>query len=191
MQGRVLLLLLSLSVAAAAGPDAGPPWLQLEARVTAVKDANNITAVDAKGTVHLIRLAGCDAPERIQVYGREAYERLKTLVLDRDIRVWHRFADIRGRTLGHVYVGEKWVNRLLVAAGLAWYYDPDRDAKPLAQVERDARRERQGLWRRSKPIPPWHWRRGTRAWSADLEEQRPRPYPRSRSSNDRRLLGYP
>lgn len=54
------------------------------------------------------------------------------------------------------------MNRWLVRRGHAWVYDRYADDPRLPALEREARRHRRGLWRRSDPIPPWRWRDGER-----------------------------
>jgi hypothetical protein len=51
----------------------------------------------------------------------------------------------------------------LVQAGLAWWYQryAPNDTQ-LAELEREARRAKRGLWADGHPVPPWDWRRGKR-----------------------------
>jgi hypothetical protein len=52
----------------------------------------------------------------------------------------------------------------LVQAGLAWWYQRyARNDTQLAELEREARRAKRGLWADAHPVPPWDWRRGKRA----------------------------
>jgi hypothetical protein len=52
----------------------------------------------------------------------------------------------------------------LVQAGLAWWYQryAPNDTQ-LAELEREARQAKRGLWADVHPVPPWDWRRGKRA----------------------------
>jgi endonuclease YncB( thermonuclease family) len=167
-----------------------PAWLELEAVVTDVRDGNQLRVVDGKGTVHLVRLAGCDAPELAQPAGVEARNRLRDLVRNKTVRIVHRYFDEAGRILGKVYADEVWVNEALVRDGLAWFADPDEDAPELGAVAREAQTAKTGLWRQTEPVPPWLWRRGARSVKPDTDlSPPPRVFPRSPSTNDRALIG--
>jgi endonuclease YncB( thermonuclease family) len=183
------LLLFSTGVLPCPGARAAPDWLELNAGVTNVYDGNRLRVVDYKGTVHLVRLSGSDAPELGQPGGIEARKRLRELIDGQTVRIVHRYFDARGRILGKIYVDRIWANKVLVEEGLAWYFDPDDDAPELRALERKARERKKGIWRRSAPIPPWHWRRGVRVPRPGLENERPRPLKRSPSTNDRPLIG--
>lgn len=180
----LLLVCLAATVAAA------PAWLELEATATEVKDGNHLRVVDGKGTVHLVRLAGCDAPELTQPSGVEARDRVRALVLNKTVRIVHRYFDEAGRILGKIYVEQTWVNEVLVREGLAWFADPDQDAPELEALAREARAATTGLWQKTDPVPPWLWRRGVRSVKADTDlTPPPRVFPRSPSANDRALIG--
>lgn len=81
-----------------------------------------------------------------------------------------RGRDKFGRTLAHVYVqtpqGLLWVNGQLVRQGLAHVYtfaDNARFAKPLLQLEDQARAEKRGLW----ALPQWQIQRASRCCGAE------------------------
>ncbi len=70
--------------------------------------------------------------------------------------------DRYGRIVGRVYLGEKDVNRELVAQGYAWVYRKYSDDAELLELEAEAKKKGLGLWADTNPIPPWEWRRGRR-----------------------------
>ena len=180
-----LVILLLTSFAAGARE---LPWLQLFAMVREVKSGDVFRAVDHRRVVHLVRLSGCDAPELGQTGGKEARRELRELILDKQVRIRHRYVDARGRTLGQVYVGKTWVNRAMIASGLAWHYDPYDEFPALQEVEAHARRNDSGLWSEERPIPPWWWRRGKIRPFPQMEEKMPRLFPRRPSSNQPQLI---
>jgi endonuclease YncB( thermonuclease family) len=57
------------------------------------------------------------------------------------------------------------VNLEQIRAGMAWWcreYAKEQSAQDRAEyaaTEEDARAKRAGLWKDSKPVPPWEWRR--------------------------------
>ena len=67
--------------------------------------------------------------------------------------------DRYGRTIGDIYLGERWINLEMVQEGWAWHYKACSKGKK-AQAEVNARRAMRGLWVDSNPVPPWGFRRG-------------------------------
>lgn len=52
------------------------------------------------------------------------------------------------------------LNRELVRAGLAWWYQHyARRELILGDLEQEARAARRGLWADPQPVPPWEWRK--------------------------------
>ena len=198
--GKRIVLSLFLICGVSLSLPAAARWLELQAIVTDVLDGDNLRVVDRRRVVHLVRLSGIDAPELSQLGGKAARDRLRELVLEKKIRIEHRYFDQKGRLLGRVFLpepkgdtGEKniWVNRIMLEEGHAWFADPDGDAPELEAVESEARRENRGIWKRSNPIPPWYWCRGVRIMR-DEPVRPPRPrFPRYQSANEPKLLGGP
>lgn len=98
-----------------------------------------------------VRLIGINAPERDAPFYDEATELLRELVEGQAVRLEQDVneRDQYERLLAYVYVGETFVNRELVAAGLAESraYEPDvsRQAE-LDAAEEEARQAGRGLW---------------------------------------------
>jgi micrococcal nuclease len=98
-----------------------------------------------------VRLIGIDAPEASECFGDEATSRLRELVEDREIRL-ERQKTNRGpyeRLLRDVYVGDAFINELLVRDGFARAspFGDNRDHElELEAAEEAARRNGAGLW---------------------------------------------
>jgi micrococcal nuclease len=98
-----------------------------------------------------VRLIGINAPERDQPYAAAATTRLQELVSGQAVRLEGDVneRDRYGRLLAYVFVGETFVNRELVAAGLAksYAYEPDtaRQAE-LDAAQADAQAAGRGMW---------------------------------------------
>lgn len=130
-----------------------PAW-----RVVTVHDGDTVTCSDPEGREHKIRLVGIDAPEFHQPYGNAARQALAAKLTAGGVRVEGTARDQHGRLLARLLIGERDVNRELVAEGLAWVFggfSPDED---LLAAETDARRQRRGLWADPHPISPADWR---------------------------------
>jgi len=98
-----------------------------------------------------IRMLGIDTPERGEPYYDTATERLKELVdkkevtLKKDVSETDRY----GRGLRHVYVGDTWINEIMIEEGLARMvtYPPDVAHKDhFRALQREALENNRGLW---------------------------------------------
>jgi micrococcal nuclease len=105
-----------------------------------------------------VRLIGIDTPELhhpkkpVQCFAQEAKERLQKLVLGRKVRVERDVSqtDRYKRLLRYVYVGEDFVNEILVKEGYARAatFPPDVKYSQLFRLaEEEARLNNRGLWR--------------------------------------------
>jgi endonuclease YncB( thermonuclease family) len=153
----VVALLVSGTVATQAGV--------LQGRVVAIADGDTLTVLDSTNVQHRIRLAGIDAPEKIQPFGDASKRSLSDLAHNKDVTVDWNKTDRFGRMVGKVLVGDLDINLEQVKRGLAWWYryyaseqsPSDRTAYESAEME--AKQSRIGLWAARNPIPPWDWRR--------------------------------
>lgn len=134
----------------------------LTGTVVRVHDGDTITILATGKTEVKVRLFGIDAPEHGQPYGSAAKKSLSTLVFGREVSLHATGKDKYGRTLGHLYVGDLWVNHEQVLRGMAWHYVQYSQDAQLDQAERSARQARRGLWQDSNATPPWVWRRKIR-----------------------------
>lgn len=130
-----------------------PAW-----RVEAVNDGDTVTCIDAAGKQVRIRLVRIDAPELDQPMGREARAALATKLGGGVVRVEGESRDQHGRLLGTLLVGDRDVNREMVAEGWAWAFTGFAEDDDLVAAEAEARRARRGLWSDPQPMPPGRWR---------------------------------
>jgi endonuclease YncB( thermonuclease family) len=132
----------------------------LSGRVVKISDGDTLTVLDAGKTQHRIRLAGVDAPELGQAFGRRAKQSLVEICAAREAQVETQGKDRYSRTIGRVYCAGVDASGEQVRRGMAWVfvkYAP-KDS-PLYVLEKDARLRRVGLWTDRRPIAPWEWRR--------------------------------
>ena len=138
---------------------------ELTGQVVGISDGDTLTLLTPDRRQTKVRLAEIDTPERRQPYGSRARETLADLAFQRQVRVVVEDSDRYGRTVGHVYAGDRNVNAEMVRRGAAWVYDRyNRDPK-LPVLEAEARAARRGLWSlpEAERMPPWEWRRRARA----------------------------
>ncbi len=165
LRGLAFLLLLQAPPASAAA---------LEGRVVHVADGDSLTVLDDRNRQHKVRLAGIDAPERGQPFGKRAATELAGLAKNKRVIVDWSKTDRYRRIIGVVWVApgdcsickpSLDVGLALIGDGLAWHYrayereqsiDERRDYR---QAEAEARARQAGLWTDTDPTPPWDWRR--------------------------------
>ena len=134
--------------------------LGLEGKVDSIVDGDTLTVLTADKQRIKIRLSGIDTPERKQAFGTKAKQALSSKVFGKTVRVRDNGQDRYKRTLGDIFLGDRWINLELVEEGYAWHYKHYSKDKRLAQAEVEARAAKRGLWSDNNPVPPWEFRRG-------------------------------
>ncbi len=125
-------------------------------KVTSVADGDTITVTTSDKKQFKIRFEGIDAPEAKQPFGDKAKKALSDKVLNKEVTVTWTKLDQYQRLLAYIYIGSQWINKEMVAEGLAWQYSNNQQ---LAIAQGAARSTRKGLWATKNPIAPWIWRR--------------------------------
>ncbi len=163
---------------------AGATLEEFSAEVVGVRDGDTIEVL-RNGIEVEIRLAGIDAPEDGQSYGRLARDGLAHAVLGKivDVRVLGR--DLDTCLLARIYLGDFDINLELVRAGLAWHYRQRASSdQALRDAHKAARKAKRGLWQAGpRPVPPWDYRRAREeAENPDLDRANdPEGYVRPRN----------
>ena len=109
-----------------------------------------------------VRLRGVDAPEKQQPYGVDAKESLKELVGGKTVDLKVKEVDRYGRVVAYVFINNINANLEQIKRGYAWAYAEYLDRPYLSEfyeAEKQARKQRLGLWREINPMPPWEWRK--------------------------------
>ena len=76
----------------------------LEGRVVRIADGDTLTVLDGDRVQHRVRLAGIDAPEKVQPFGERSKQNLVRLVAGKPVEIrWHK-KDRYGRVVGQVWV---------------------------------------------------------------------------------------
>jgi endonuclease YncB( thermonuclease family) len=140
----------------------------LEGKVIRVVDGDSITVLDSEKEQHKIRLAGIDAPERKQPFGKLSRQFLAKHIFKKQVCVgWYK-RDKYQRLVGVVRFEGEDMNLKLVKAGLAWHYkqyqneQSKSDRVLYANAHENAEKMNTGLWNERRPVAPWLWRRGER-----------------------------
>lgn len=129
-------------------------------KVVRVIDGDTFDATD--GVIEFrVRIAGIDAPEKAQGYGKVASFKLKEAIEAKNIRLQpvKDRKDGYNRILAQVFLDDLDVGQFLIQEGLATYYRPtcknfpedenryNYDAKPYVEAEQNAKSRKRGLWR--------------------------------------------
>jgi endonuclease YncB( thermonuclease family) len=137
-----------------------------------ISDGDTMRIRSADGTRTTIRLAGIDAPEKDQPFGRASGRRLSAICLGKPVEAEVRATDRYGRTVARVRCDGEDVARTLLGDGLAWHYlkyartQPADEARGDSEAEASARAEKRGLWADQEPVAPWTHRKERKAAKA-------------------------
>lgn len=136
--------------------------------VKAVYDGDTV-AIAIRGNSKLkIRLYGIDAPETKkygklgQPYGDKSKRALMLKLMGRQISAEIMDFDEYKRTVGIIRYSGRDINQEMVSEGMAWAYRQYLHtpyATHYIGAENLARSRHIGLWRASKPQPPWKFRK--------------------------------
>ena len=131
----------------------------ISGRVVAISDGDTLTLLDDTNQQHKIRLAGIDAPEKVQAFGQAGKQRLSELCYNKHATVVVVNTDRYGRTVGDVTCDDVHANEEMVRSGNAWVYRHyDKGFEYFYSIEEAAKEEKLGLWADENPTPPWEWR---------------------------------
>lgn len=140
--------------------------------VVRITDGDTFVATD--GNIQFkVRIAGMDAPEKAQSYGKVAKSALSTLISGKrvTIKTVGNGMDQYGRVLGIVFVEGKDIAENLIQQGLATYYRPrcadypadkdkyNYDPRVYVQAETQARAKKLNFWSGSNMLLPCAFRR--------------------------------
>jgi micrococcal nuclease len=136
-------------------------------KVIAVSDGDTITCqrLNLRRSQSKMRLAYIDAPESKQAYGAESSKLLRSLILNKWVRVDVTDNDRYGRQVGVIYRRGKNINQELVKRGAAWVYaDYIRDPilkKQYLSLQTSAKAKKRGLWQAARPVNPSVYRKSS------------------------------
>lgn len=128
-------------------------------KVTRIADGDTFTMVFDNGFEVRVRLNGIDSPERKQAFSNRAKQALSNLIFNKEVKVYYESTDRYGRVLGEVHIDGLNVNHEMVRLGMAWHFTRYSDNKTLAALEKEAIKNKIGLWADPNPVAPWEFRR--------------------------------
>lgn len=139
-----------------------PPSYTLKGKAVRIVDGDTFDLLVDK-TTHRIRLAGIDAPEKGQAFGTASKQLLGAFCAGELLTVVVTNTDRNKRKIAEVYTADnKWINKEMIAKGMAWHFVQYSKSKELATAQQQARKQAIGLWSINNPVAPWEWRKQKR-----------------------------
>ena len=90
----------------------------LDGKTVGVSDGDTVTVLDSSNTQHKIRLEAIDAPESHQPFGTKSKQALSVKVFGKRVRVEWTEKDKYRRTLGHIFIDDRWINQEMCGRGV-------------------------------------------------------------------------
>ncbi|MFQ5587915.1 MAG: thermonuclease family protein, partial [Nitrospiria bacterium] len=136
-----------------------PVSVQFSGRVIEILDGDTIVVLNASKKM-MIRLSEIDCPEKDQDFGRDATQFTAERAFGKIVTLAVNAVDSYGRRVAQVTLPDgRNLNRELIKAGLAWWYERFSRDVSLRDLEQKAKNKKIGLWRKNKPMAPWIFRR--------------------------------
>ena len=128
---------------------------------THIHDGDTFRLNQPDGSYIRVRLANIDAPEvnPPQPHGKQAQHYLDSAIENKSVQIKIVDKDRYGRTVALLYHDGQQINRLLVANGHAWHYTRYSTDTTLTQLEKQAKKQKIGLWKDENQTPPWQFRK--------------------------------
>lgn len=132
-------------------------------QVVSVADGDTFTLLMKGNQQVKVRLYGIDCPERSQDFGTAARQKLRELTTGHTIRIEEKDKDRYGRIVAIAYTNNDLsINEEMLRSGFAWHYTQYDKNEAWSALEREARRQKKGLWVQRNATPPWHFRKAKR-----------------------------
>jgi len=139
-----------------------PTFKKIEGKVIKISDGDTFTLLLEKDNFPVrVRLIEIDAPERKQPFSKKSKQYLSHLIFGKKVTVYYKKKDRYGRILGHVFLKNNKlnINHEMVKNGYAWQFKKYSNDKKLAELEKEAKLNKRGLWQDKNAVPPWEWRK--------------------------------
>jgi len=124
-------------------------------KVAAVSDGDTLV-IKRGGFDTIVQIAGIDAPELSQDYGKDAAKELRHMAQGKKATVTIVEEADKRHVVGHVSVGGQDVATALVKSGHAW--TSPEGGNELQTAQHQAKSAKEGIWAANDPTPPWTYR---------------------------------
>lgn len=134
----------------------------VSAKVIKILDGDTMEVLLNKTPIK-IRLEHIDCPEKrgSQPFGNTAKQALSDLCFNKEINFdFNSKSDKYGRKIAVIYLKNGLnINKEMIKLGMAWHFKKYSKDQTYAQLEKEARSKKIGLWKDPNPTPPWEWRK--------------------------------
>jgi endonuclease YncB( thermonuclease family) len=135
----------------------------IKGKVVSITDGDTFKLLSQDSTLHRIRIANVDCPEKKQPFSTKAKQFSSNAVFGKYVKVDVLSTDRYGRLIGIVIYNDSLnLNHELVKHGMAWHYVKYSTDSILQSIEDNAKASKIGLWQDINAIPPWEWRSNRR-----------------------------
>ena len=132
-------------------------------KVVGVTDGDTFKLLEKDSILHRVRVANIDCPEKGQPFGKKAKQFSSKALYLKTIQITVLNTDRYGRLIAFAFYDDDLnLSQELVRNGLAWNYDQYSDDAILIDLQKEAKKNKLGLWIDKNPVPPWEWRKGRR-----------------------------
>lgn len=167
-----LLLILTFNFASAARSVSKPkPIEKLSGIALNCHDGDTCRVKISEKETRKIRLAGIDAPEIKQPFGKEAQAYIEKLIKDKKVELECEGMSFDRHTC-RILLGPLDVGREMVLSGLAWD-SPLYSKKRYTENMTLAKTEKKGLWREPSSVSPYCFRKPTSKHCKNRQEFMP------------------
>jgi endonuclease YncB( thermonuclease family) len=131
------------------------------AKVLWIIDGDSIVVLKNQKRIE-VRLYGIDSPEWNQEFSKQARSCLSKAVSGKNVLVVPYYYDAYGRLVAEIESNGRNINGYLAAKGCAWVYPhfcKQEICDDWYKKQRQAKRDRSGLWKEENPVSPWIWKR--------------------------------
>jgi micrococcal nuclease len=132
----------------------------INGKIVGVSDGDTVKLLTADFTEIKVRLEGIDCPEKNQAFGQKAKQFTSDLCFGKQVSFQKTGQDRYGRSLGYIILPDgRNLNKEILRAGFAWHYKKYNQSKELADLEKEAKAAKRGLWYDPNPMAPWDFRK--------------------------------
>jgi endonuclease YncB( thermonuclease family) len=136
-------------------------------KVLDVLDAETVVLVSPRDDKSTVRIAGIDAPEKDQPFGKESFDQLIVLIKGKEIT--SELIKIDGKSLfvSRIRLDGEDIGLKLIQTGYAWHRNergelPPADMERYAAAQLEAKSNKVGLWA-TDAVDPKDWRKAAAA----------------------------
>lgn len=120
-----------------------------------------------------VRMYGIDCPEKKQDFYQSAKQALASYIFKKNVQLKITGYDRNRRAIAVVYCNGQNINLAMIKNGFAWHFSKYSSDTNFARAQKQARKAKAGLWKKSGPIAPWEFRKRRQEFSQKVIQRFP------------------